>query len=483
MKVSAAIPVLALAGSASVMAMQLESSSPHQNRLVHRTLHPRGPPSDDVLDINNFLAQHYNSGDKPVGYKDGDAGNQVVKATSKKGDDDSQTPQCKDTIFIGSAANNGTKETGWTSLPQVTGFELKRDLVVDKKSGAVQPYYELAGRDPSKVKRVILVQPGLPRDSWKYTNLFRNALVCAAANTTMGVKLEDVIIAGAAWLNEEDVTAGASRKDDVIFNKGQWAFGALSKGPGDLTVSSYSVLDALTEKYFDRKAYPALNQIYIAGHSLGGLMTQHYAMTRKPTRDEPNINFWLGNPGSYVWPMDGRPATPENSTCEDSYNTWRSDTLEDVESVKEQYFSRNVVYALGLEDFGNGDDHCEAHYQGASHLERGQNYREALRSLPGGAPESHSFDLVPDTSHQDYKMISSPDALWHLFGEDLNVRRTTSRSKSGSGSDSGKSSNRVNGSGNSGNGGTSSGQPRFSRVSFGSLAGVALAGALFVGMA
>ncbi|CAD6944069.1 unnamed protein product [Tilletia caries] len=474
MKVSAAIPVLALAGSASVMAMQLESSSPHQNRLVHRTLHPRGPPSDDVLDINNFLAQHYSSGDKPVGYKDGDAGNQVVKATSKKGDDDSQTPQCKDTIFIGSAANNGTKETGWTSLPQVTGFELKRDLVVDKKSGAVQPYYELAGRDPSKVKRVILVQPGLPRDSWKYTNLFRNALVCAAANTTMGVKLEDVIIAGAAWLNEEDVTAGASRKDDVIFNKGQWAFGALSKGPGDLTVSSYSVLDALTEKYFDRKAYPALNQIYIAGHSLGGLMTQHYAMTRKPTRDEPNINFWLGNPGSYVWPVDGRP---------DVITYRRSDTLEDVESVKEQYFSRNVVYALGLEDFGNGDDHCEAHYQGASHLERGQNYREALRSLPGGAPESHSFDLVPDTSHQDYKMISSPDALWHLFGEDLNVRRTTSRSKSGSGSDSGKSSNRVNGSGNSGNGGTSAGQPRFSRLSFGSLAGVALAGALFVGMA
>ncbi|CAD6955814.1 unnamed protein product, partial [Tilletia controversa] len=204
----------------------------------------------------------------------------------------------------------------------------------------------------------------------------------------------------------------------------------------------------------------------------------------------------------------------QNKDEKDVITYRRSDTLEDVESVKEQCFSRNVVYALGLEDFGNGvspgtsssstcipsmhfadmqisapthfivkDDHCEAHYQGASHLERGQNYREALRSLPGGAPESHSFDFVPDTSHQDYKMISSPDALWHLFGEDLNVRRTTSRSKSGSGSDSGKSSNRVNGSGNSGNGGTSSGQPRFSRVSFGSLAGVALAGALFVGMA
>jgi len=249
-----------------------------------------------------------------------------------------------------------------------------------------------------------------------------------------------VIIAAPAWLNQQDLVAGAARKLDVTFGKGQWAFGRLSKGPGGLTTSSYSVLDALVEHYFDKAAYPSVNQIYVAGHSLGGLLVQHYAMVRKPTKDERNINFWVGNPGSYVWPVNGRPRKPEGGlSCKKTRNTWpygmanatehdvatyrRNDMLEDADKVKQQYFRRHVVYALGLEDHGNGDDHCEAHYQGASHLERGQNMEKALESLPGGKPKRHVFNYVPGISHMDYPMISSPDALWHLFGEDLNRQR------------------------------------------------------------
>ncbi|KAK0528712.1 hypothetical protein OC842_004465 [Tilletia horrida] len=492
MKLSGVVPFVALAGSASIIAAA--ASSAHSNRLVHRTLRARAAPSDDVLDVNNYLVEHYQNGDIPVGHKSGDADGQVVEITSADGaDDNSQTPQCQNVIFIGNAANGGTKETGWQSLPQVTGFDLKRDLVVDKKSGAVQPYFELAGRDPAKVKRVLIVQPGLPRDSWKYTNLFRNALVCAAANSTIGINLEDVIIAGPAWLNQDDITAGAAQKDDVTFSQGQWAFGALSKGPGDLTVSSYSVLDALTEKYFDKKDYPNVNQIWIAGHSLGGLLVQHYAMVRKPTRDEPNINFWMGNPGSYVWPVDERPDKPSSKlNCEADFNAWpygmrngtekdvvtyrRKDMMENAADVKKEYFSRHVVYALGLEDDGNGDDHCEAHYQGKSHLDRGQNIEKALRTLPGGVPDRHIFDYVPDVSHQDYKMISSPAALWHLFGEDLNVRRPTTggSSSTSNGSASGKG---RNGNGSSGNNISAAGAGR-ARIPSSSAAGWALAGAL-----
>ncbi|KAK0552386.1 hypothetical protein OC845_001761 [Tilletia horrida] len=462
MKLSPLITLITISGPSLALALSDASSSSHQSpRLVHRAARvaPRAP-SDDVLDINNFLSKNFKNGDLPPGHQAGDADGQVVEITSADGEDDnSQTPQCSSTLFIGGAANGGTKETGWQSLPQVTGFDLKRDLVVDKKSGAVQPYYELAGRDASKVKRVLIVQPGLPRDSWKYTNLFRNALICAAANSTIGVKLEDVIVAGPAWLNVDDVTAGAAKNDDVVFSQGQWAFGSISKGPGDLTTSSYSVLDAMVEKYFDKSAYPSVNQIWIAGHSLGGLLVQHYAMVRKSTADEPNINFWMGNPGSYVWPVDTRPVDVPNSNCTSDFNTWpygmrnqteddvvvyrRKDMMENAAAVKQEYFSRHVVYALGLKDNGDGDDHCEAHYQGSSHLDRGQNMEKALRSLPGGAPASHVFDYVPDVSHQDYRMISSPNALWHLFGEDLNVRRAT---RGGSGS-SGSGSSPKTGSG------------------------------------
>jgi len=503
MKLSTGLPLLVLAGTA----LALRSNSPaHQNQ--NRVLHPRAPTSDDPLDIANFLADNFEDDDLPIGFQSSDADGQKVILYSKSNSKDvdaAQTKQCKSTIFITSATNGGSKESGWETLPEVTSFNLKRDLVIDAASGARQPYYELAGRDPAKVKRVLIVQPGLPRDSWKYANLFRNALICAAANETIGVKLEDVIIAGPAWVNQEDLEAGAALETDVIFNKGQWAFGAISKGPGDLTTSSYSVLDALVEHYFDKAAYPNVNQIYVAGHSLGGLLVQHYAMIRKPTRDEPNINFWMGNPGSYAWPVDDRPAKPAKGlSCKSTHNTWpygmanateddvptyrRSDMLEDADKVKDEYFARHVVYALGLEDHGNGDDHCEAHYQGASHLERGQNMEKALESLPGGKPKTHIFNYVPGVSHMDYPMLSSPDALWDLFGEDLDVRRETKGSKSGNRNQNANTSTNNSGSGSNkasggstpasvGSVGASSPSAALSRPSLGSLLGV-LAGSL-----
>ncbi|KAL9937458.1 hypothetical protein V8E36_003867 [Tilletia maclaganii] len=462
MKFTVAFLLFALTGSALVTQI-IGSHSP--SRLVHRSLQQRAPPSDDPLDINNYLAEHYETGEAPPGFREGDAPDQEVHVVDRRNVSDlTQTAQCRRTIFIGRAANGGTRETGWEHL-----FDLKQDIVVDRASDTRQPYYEITGRDPEKVKRVVIVHPGLARDSWKYVNLFRNALVCAAANESIGVKLEDVIIAGVAWLNVDDRAAGAATATDAVFSQGQWAFGSISRGPGDLTISSYSVLDALVEHYFDRSTYPNVNQVWVAGHSLGAVLVQHYAMIRKPTRDDPNLNFWTANPGSYAWPVDDRPFQPEAAdACPDIYNTWpygmsnatrddvptyrRSDMLENVEQVKQQYYRRRVVYALGLNDHGPGDQHCQARYQGVSHLERGQNMERALSSLPGGKPSSHSFDYIPDTSHQDYPMVSSAMGQWRLFGENLDVRnpRAAATSSSGGGRNGGGGGSSRSGSNSAG---------------------------------
>jgi len=139
------------------------------------------------------LSQYFPNGDAPPGALSGDASGQVVEMTSAAdGDDNSQTPQCQNTIFIGGAAVNGAFNTGWTQLP---GFELKRDITV-ADGGIVQPDYELSGRTASQVKRLIFVHPGLPRDSWQYINLVRDALICAAANASNNIKLSKIVIAG-----------------------------------------------------------------------------------------------------------------------------------------------------------------------------------------------------------------------------------------------------------------------------------------------
>lgn len=65
---------------------------------------------------------------------------------------------------------------------------------------------------------------------------------------------------------------------------------------------------------------------------------------------------------------------------------------------------------------------------------------KALESLPGGKPSTHTFSYVPDTSHQDYKMISAVASQSYLFSEGLSTPRNSSldsssgKSKGSSGS-------------------------------------------------
>ncbi|CAD6907067.1 unnamed protein product [Tilletia controversa] len=441
-----------LATAAGLVSARLQPL-PHQSHLDRR-----GAPSDDVLDINNYLAKYYNNGDNPIGHKDGDAGGQVVEITSAAGaDDNSQSPQCASTIFVGGAAVNGAFNTGWQALPQLTGFDLLRDITVTD-GDVVQPYYQLSGRTASQVKRIIWVQPGLPRDSWKYVNLIRNAMLCAAANSSNNIKLSEIMIMAPAWLNTDDASAGAAQSKDVVFSKGSWNIGSLSQGPGSASVSSYTVMDKLIEASLQR--FPNTNQVWLAGHSLGASFVQRYALVRKPDDQDANINYWSGNAGSYAWPTNNRPISPSGS-CASTFDNWaygissgdaptyrKSDVQANVTEVRQEYYNRRVVIALGLADDGAGDSACAAQFEGTTHLSRGQNLQKELQSQPGGQPANHAFDYVEGVAHEDYLMFSSPAALNHLFVENYNVKRTSSNSGSNSGSNTGS---------NSGNGGTKNG--------------------------
>ncbi|KAE8232355.1 hypothetical protein CF326_g2617 [Tilletia indica] len=449
---------LLLASAAGVVSARLQQL-PHQGHLDRRA-----PPSGDILDINNYLAKYYANGDNPIGHKDGDAGGQVVEISGSAGaDDNSQSPQCASTIFVGGAAVNGAFNTGWQALPQLTGFDLLRDVTV-ADGDVVQPYYQLSGRNPSDVKRLIWVQPGLPRDSWKYVNLIRNAMLCAAANSSNNIKLSEIMIAAPAWLNTDDASAGAAQSKDVVFSKGSWNIGSLSQGPGSTKVSSYAVMDTLIDALSQR--YPNVNQIWLAGHSLGASFVQRYALVRKPDANDANINYWSGNAGSYAWPTNNRPVSPSGS-CASTFDDWaygissgdgpayrKSDIESNVASVRQEYINRRVVIALGLADDGAGDSACEAQFEGTNHLTRGQNLQKEEQSLPGGQPAKHTFDYVEGVAHEDYLMMSSPAALQHLFVENYNTKNPTSGSGSsttGSGN-SGTNTNNGNGGTKNGNG-------------------------------
>ena len=435
-----------LAGLAALAALVLPAQAQSHRAIQQRPAHFLARQSQSILQSD------YTNGATAPGAREGDAPGQTVVINGNGGhDSNSQRAGC-DTVFIGTAEVGGSFSDGWQSMPQVLGFDTMRDLKVS--GDVVQPYIMETGKDPSKIKRVIIVQPGLPRDYWKYSNLVRNSLLCAAQNQTAGIDLSTILIVAPAWLTTADQSAGAAQENDLLFRGAGWSTGSRSVGPGSASVSSFDVLDMMTAKFFDKSAYPNVNQIYIAGHSLGGSTSQRYAVLRKPTDDDANLNYFVGNPGAYVWPVTERPISNPSGgeSCAAQVNDWPyglsslpeyASSESDTNAIAQRYYSRNVVYGLGLSDEEGGDTHCEAQYEGNSHLSRGQNLEKALQGLPGGVPATHKFNYVQGVAHEDYLILSDPVSQHYLFSDKIDTREGSS-SATPSSTKSGKSSSQTN---------------------------------------
>ncbi|KAJ9477107.1 hypothetical protein PHBOTO_000781 [Pseudozyma hubeiensis] len=399
----------------------------------------------------SILQSNYQNGATAPGARPGDAAGQTVVITNDGGhDDDSQRAGCP-TIFIGTADVGGSFSTGWTDMPQVLGFDTVRNMSVG--NNVVQPYIIEIGKDPAQIKRVVITQPGLPRDYWKYANLVRNSLLCASVNTSMGINRDEILIAAPTWFDTDDASAGSAQSNDLVFDGGDWATGVNSAGPNGAAISSFEALDDLVNLFFDKSTYPNVQQVVIAGHSLGGSFTQHYAMLRKSNSAQDGMmSYFVGNPGSYVWPISDRPIQNPGGNCASSFDEW-SYGLNDLppygngqgsaSSIASRYYGRTVMYALGLDDNEAGDSHCEAQYQGTSHLTRGQNFQRALQSANGGnVPSSQQFNYVANVAHEDYLIFSDPNSQHFLFAQGTNFAATASSSSAAASSTATRSNSR-----------------------------------------
>lgn len=234
------------------------------------------------------------------------------------------------------------------------------------------------------------------------------------------VDYDDVSIAGPCFLAESDL-AGAAKEGDILFGDTTWISGHQNIQPPSVQISSYEVIDELVDYYLDQDKFPALEAIVFAGHSAGGQMTQRYAVLRKDGKDEDRIHYWVANPGSLVWLTEDRPSP--DSICEgvDSYKYGLNDTipkyaLGDVndlgrDGVVDRYLGRNVHYAFGLDDNGNGDTRCQAFTQGSTHLERGQNFMSMLKNLNASVAKSKTatVDFIQGVSHEANRMVESAE--------------------------------------------------------------------------
>lgn len=337
--------------------------------------------------------------------------------------DAKQVPWAKGVEFQQSPSANLVDGESFSNVPKdFYMFERKEWEVKDKHGrNGTQPYYINKGLNAGKVKRAVLVVPGYYRDSWNYINMFGNAY--NIAKDKHGVEDGTVLIASLMVLNQKDKETGAVKDDWLYYKDGGWSVAGMTHGPGDLSISSFKLMDMFISKILGE--YPGIETVVVAGHSLGAQAVMRYAAIKGSSHDD-KLKFWIGNPGTYVYLNSKRPLSTDD--CASYYDfpngIDKTDTLpayaggKSADQIRSAYLARSVTYALGLDDNGVSSYACDSMAQGHNRLERSAYYIEHLESVNGGSfPSSHHADYLEGLSHQDYPTIAADVSINRIFIE------------------------------------------------------------------
>jgi pimeloyl-ACP methyl ester carboxylesterase len=278
------------------------------------------------------------------------------------------------------------------------------------------------GPAPAKIERVLIIIHGRLRNAETYRQSAEHAAELAGQSAT-------TLVIAPQFLNETDIALHPVADTVLRWQGNDWMAGGLSTGPFPL--SSYAALDEIIARIGDRRQFPDVKEIVIAGHSGGAQVVQRYAVL---SRDVPElqeagvqVRFVIANPSSYAYFDERRPVAFKHAACPD-FNRWKYGLSnlpayaegQTPAQLEEKYVKRDVVYLLGQQDINPHhpalDKGCEAEAQGAYRLIRGRNYFDYLkRSHPQGL--SQQLIEVPGVGHDGDGMFNSPEGQKVLFGQ------------------------------------------------------------------
>ena len=275
---------------------------------------------------------------------------------------------------------------------------------------------------PSITRAVILLH-GKGRDvDGYYKGLQRAAGEAGAAS-------EHSILIAPQFLNEHDIEDHRLGNEIVRWRTGAWEAGGPAIGPAP--VSAYDVLDAMLEHLADKRLFPNLKDIVLAGHSGGGQAVQRYAVVgtaaARVTAQGIHIRFVIANPSSYLYFDDYRPG-PHGAGCSD-WDHWkygirgapeyiRLSPTHTWEKMEADYAAADVIYLMGDEDIDphqkDLDVSCAGEAEGPTRLARGKSFYAYLKSRHPEAWGQRLW-LVNGVAHSGPKMVESPCGVKALF--------------------------------------------------------------------
>jgi len=278
------------------------------------------------------------------------------------------------------------------------------------------------GPAPSKIERVLIIIHGRLRNAETYRQSAERAAEQAGQTAT-------TLVIAPQFLNETDVATHPVADSVLRWQGNDWMAGGLSTAPFPL--SSYAALDEIVARIGDRRQFPDVKQIVIAGHSGGAQVVQRYALLGhdQPELKEAGIQvrYVIANPSTYAYFDERRPVAFSHAGCP-GFNRWKYG-LADLPAyaegqtpaqLQENYATRDIVYLLGQQDIDPNhpalDKSCEAKAQGANRLARGRNYFAYLKRLhPQGL--SQQLIEVPGVGHDGDGMFNSPEGQKVLFSQ------------------------------------------------------------------
>ena len=307
--------------------------------------------------------------------------------------------------------------------------------------------YPLDTPNPN-IRRALVMVHGTLRNPDHY---FRTATTAAF----LADALRDTIVIAPRMASAEGSCHDKLDANEVSWSCGgdSWRSGGVS--PTNKELTSFDFVDEILRRLADKRTFPNMQAIVVAGHSAGGQFVARYEMANK-VHDALGVpvSYVVANPSSYAWPDPTRPLPVQDATAENAGLGWKTETphtgfeygpyqpngtcansaqtydrwpfgLEQRtsgytagmpdEQLKKQLISRPTTYLLSQVDtlpLGGFDSSCNAMAQGPTRRARGEAYVKFVNEKLGA---KHAVQIVPECGHNDRCVYTTDDVLPVIF--------------------------------------------------------------------
>jgi pimeloyl-ACP methyl ester carboxylesterase len=307
--------------------------------------------------------------------------------------------------------------------------------------------YPLDQANP-RIRRALIMIHGTNRNADHY---FQTATAAAFLADALG----DTVVISPRIASGQGSCHDQLAANEVSYSCGgdSWRSGGVSASHQDIT--SFDFIDAILKTLANRRIFPNMSAIVVAGHSAGGQFVARYEMANKvhETLGVP-VSYVVANPSSYAWPDVTRPlaagdATPEaaglgwkeetphtnftygpylpTTTCQNSAQTfdkWPFGLEQRTtgytagmsdDQLKKQLASRPTTILLSQVDtlpLGGFDSSCNAMAQGATRRARGEAY---FKWITEQLHANARVQIVSECGHNDRCVYTTSEVLPVVF--------------------------------------------------------------------